>query len=77
MAEWIRTFATATGDPMQCWDLNGEELFAIVFIRLTGGDDEKMPRRVIGTGRTRADAQASADHALSRYDDRHRVVPAR
>ena len=77
MPNWIVTTGTATGDPIQCFDANGEEVFVLILTRVGGGSDERTPRRVVGTGATRGHAHAAAHASMSRYDNMGRVVSSR
>lgn len=77
MANWIRTVSTQSGQPAQCFNEAGEEVFVLVLLREGGGSDERIPRRVVGTGRTRALANTRAFRALRRYDRMGVVVPSR
>lgn len=79
MADWrhISNLSSAGGHPQQFHDELGDEVFVCAFVRVSGGDDSRTPRRVIGLGSTRSSAAASAERAMSRYDSMGRVVSTR
>jgi hypothetical protein len=83
MASWqvLSQTVTSSGDPQQFFvkpeDVSAIEMFVIAAVRVSGGNDARMPRRVIGTGHTRASARRSLDETLSGYDSSYRLVPSR
>jgi hypothetical protein len=78
MPDWkvIQATVTASGDPRQFYDESGE-VFVLALERVSGGNDTHMPRRVIGTGRDRASAVASAHATMRTYDSIGRILPSR
>lgn len=76
MCDWVVKGLNAGGDPEQYHDADGNELFLLTALRVSGPSDDKMPRRVIGTGSTRDAARRSLGRALSRYDRTYWVVPS-
>jgi hypothetical protein len=82
MCDWYRVSETETagGHPTQWASLDEEGrgvtgIYLVGFVRVSGPDDRKMPRRVFFVGARRAQTQASALHALRRYDPMYRIVP--
>jgi hypothetical protein len=76
MPDWMvyGNLATAGNEPVRFHDEHGKEVFAYGYIRISGPGDATMPRRVIGTGDTRASAATSAVRALRRHDSTYHVV---
>lgn len=72
----MRDLATAQHEPRQFHDEHGE-VFIFGYERVSGPDDAHMRRRVVGTGRSRASARASAVRALSRWDSTYHIVSSR
>lgn len=78
MAQWfpITDTFTSGGNPTQFFTGEGE-VFICAYARQGGGNDETMPRRVIGIGATRDESHAAASRAVSRYDRMGRIVSRR
>lgn len=74
--EALTQVLTSTGQPRQFFNEDGAELFMAAYERVSGPGDEKVPRRVVGTGVTRKRALASAHIALSRYDSTYSIIPS-
>lgn len=83
MPTWVKIapMMTAGGDPQQFFKdaihEHEREVFIIGALRVSGGDDSAMPRRVVGMGPTREHARRSLEDALSRYDPTYRLVSSR
>ena len=83
MPSWviISQTVTAGGDPAQfhvdAIHEHEREVFLIAALRITGPDDNEMPRRLVGLGDTRARARVALDDAFTRYDSSYRLVPSR
>lgn len=85
MATWVKLgqTITATGEPNQFFTgpsnsaYPGGEVFLVAALRVSGGADGTMPRRLIGMGVTREAAGRSLDDAFSRYDPTYRLIPSR
>lgn len=61
--------------PRQFFDKDGE-IFLYGLKRVGGPPDTTMPRRIVGMGRDRASAYASAVAAASAYDPAYQVNPS-
>jgi len=79
MPDWriLSCTVSGQGDPIQCHDENGEEVFVCIAAREGGPDDSIMPRRAIGTGSVRMSAMRSLVDAMSRHDPSGRMLPSR
>jgi hypothetical protein len=77
MCKWYidPAFETSTGQPKRWFDDHGE-VFALGAIRLDGGDDATMPRRVLARGGTREQTSQTLARILSAYDSSWTVVNA-
>ena len=64
---------TAGGTPRQYWTKDGE-VFVLTATRTTGPDDTGVPRRVLATGRLRAQVRVSLRQTISAYDPSSRLL---
>lgn len=82
MPDWyvLSQTVTAKGEPREFATFGELEMVrqhAIAAERSKGGSDDRIPRRALGIGVTRAHARRSLVEIISAYDPSYRLLPPR